>query len=261
MRIRTIAHMVWLEAIRRKDVYVLLILLGGLLLALVSLNVFGLSGLVRYVADVGLLGAWLFGWILAVVLGARQLPTEESRGTIFALLAKPVSRAELMIGKWLGAWLAASLALAAFYVLTLAVVWARGGHFDPVTLLQALLLHLALLAVLTALALALSTRWHGDAACAGAFVLSGAAFFVVPQVPMLLPDMGRATGLLLHALYYLMPHLELFDLRRRLVHDWGPAPWDTVALTLFYGALFTAVLLMAAWLAYRNKRFPRSEWQ
>ena len=40
-RILTVASVVWRDVIRRKDVYVLLILLGVLLVALVSMNLFG----------------------------------------------------------------------------------------------------------------------------------------------------------------------------------------------------------------------------
>jgi hypothetical protein len=59
------------------------------------------------------------------------------------------------------------------------------------------------------------------------------------------------------ALYYLLPHFELFDLRQRLVHDWGPAPWPVVAGVLLYGALMSATFVLLAWLGYRRRRFVR----
>src|SRR3989339_2045007 len=114
MRVLTIAHTVWLGIIRKKDIYVLLILLSTLLLALVSLNVFGLGGTVRYVKDLGLLAAWFFSWILAVNLSSRELPGEETNGTVFPLLAKPITRAELIAGKWLGTWTATTVATIGF---------------------------------------------------------------------------------------------------------------------------------------------------
>ena len=43
MRSLTIAHTVWLNMLRRKDLYVLFILLAALLLVVVSLNIFGLG--------------------------------------------------------------------------------------------------------------------------------------------------------------------------------------------------------------------------
>ncbi|MBU1694112.1 MAG: ABC transporter permease subunit, partial [Verrucomicrobia bacterium] len=101
-----IARVVWLDMLRRKDLYVMAILLLTLLFVLMSLNLFGLGAVIRYILDVGLLLAWLFSLVLVVGLAARQLPREESRGTIFPLLAKPVTRGELLLGKWLGSWTA-----------------------------------------------------------------------------------------------------------------------------------------------------------
>ena len=67
-RIGCIIRAVWLELLRKKDIYVLLILLGALLVTLVSLNIFGLGGLVTYVKDVGFFMAWLFAWIVIAVI-------------------------------------------------------------------------------------------------------------------------------------------------------------------------------------------------
>ena len=258
-RIWTLAHHVWLEALRRKEAYVLLILLAAFLMTLVSLDVFGLGAVVGYTEEMGLLAIWAMGWVLAVNISTRQLPREESRGTIFPLLAKPIARYELLAGKWLGAWAAAAGATVCFYGVLWLVVLLRGGHIDGAALTQAVLLHGAALAVVAALGIALSTRMYADAAATLTYVSSGAAFLIVPSVPALLMHTAgfRATALLF--LYYALPHFELFDLRRRLVHDWGAAGWTTVALALAYGALWTAIFLVLSWLGYRRKRFSRGD--
>lgn len=257
IRVLTIAWTVWLEMIRRKDLYVLLILLLALLFTLMSVNAFGLGGVTRYVADVGLLLGWLFSIILAVSMAGRHLPQEESKGTIYPLLAKPITRAELLLGKWLGTWSSSTCATLVFYVVIFAVVSLRGGTYRGVCLFEVVLLHVAFLAVVNALALACSTRMSYGAAATVAYVMISAAMLVTPRVPELVAhETGAAiTGLLV--LYYGLPHFELFDLRQRLVHDWGPAPWPSVLAVLAYGVLWTALLLVIAWLAYRRKKFAR----
>ncbi len=256
-RIRTISEVVWLEILRRKEPYVLLILLGGLLFVLISANVFGLGSVVGYVKDAGLLAAWIFGWILAVNCSARQLPHEESRGTILTLLAKPICRAELLIGKWLGAWLAVSVAVSCFYFLTLAIVWCYGGSFELVTLGQALLLHVSALGIITALALLLSTRLNLDASATLSYVLTAIMFVVVPKVPEMAVNASgwRQTGLLI--IYAILPHFELFDMRRRVIHNYGAMAWSTFAIIVVYAAILVSILLLLAWLGYRYKRFSR----
>ena len=253
----TIAHMLWLEVIRRKDIYVLLVLMGCLLATLVSLNVFGLGGVVVYVMHIGLLMTWVFAWILTVNVSSRELPLEESRGTIFPLLAKPITRLELVLGKWIGAWSVVCAANLLFYMLVMAVVLARGGYVKPLVLAEGFVLHCAALSVVAALAVALSTRMNHDAAASTTYVITAASFLVVPRIPAL---MALETGIranLLMLLYNILPHFEVFDLRRRISFDYGPAAWVSFFLVLGYGLSLTAVLLTVAWMAYRNKRFTR----
>lgn len=254
-----LARIVWLEMLRRKDIYVLFILLAALLIGMIALDVFGLGQVTGYVKDMGLLSAWLLGWILAINTSVRQLPQEESRGTIFPLLAKPVTRLELIAGKWLGASVVVAGATISFYLATWLVVALKGGGFNFATLVQAVILHIAALGIVVAIGLALSTRLNADAATATAYVLTGAAFLIVPRVPSLLVTSKGLEGTALFVLYYLLPHFELFDERRRLVHDWGPAPWTSMAAVLVYGLLVTAMFLLLAWIGYRRRRFSRGE--
>ncbi|MDD5557001.1 MAG: ABC transporter permease subunit [bacterium] len=257
-RARAVARTVWLETIRRKDIYVLAILLVALLCALLSADVFGLGATTRYVTDLGLMAAWLFSLVLAVGVGCRQLPEEERRGTVYFLLSKPVTRGELLAGKWMGAWGVVAFATAAFYLLVAGVAAARGGALDPAALAQAWLLHAAALAWVVALGIALSTRMTFGAAAASTAVLLAASFTIVPRVPEIIGGGGADEAALL-VLYYLFPHLELFDMRMRLVHEWGTVPWGVGALLVAYGAVLAVLFMALARLGYRRKRFSRGE--
>ena len=258
-KILTLAVVVWFEMMRRKDLYVLLILMATLLAGLLSFDVFGLAGVAGYVKDMGLLAVWLLAWILAINTSVRQLPQEEQRGTLFPLLAKPVSRLTLILGKWLGAWSITGFALACLYLTLCLGVFLKGGRFDAMTLLQALVLHGAALGLVCALGIALSTRMNRDAATVTTYVVTAAAFILLPRVPALLLGASGMMNTSLYTLYYLFPHFELFDLRRRLVHDWGCAPWLTVAGILVYALLMTMAFLSLAWLGYRKRRFSRGD--
>ena len=257
IRIRTIAACVWLELLRRKDLYVVLILGSVMLLTLVSLNIFGLGGMVRYVTDVGLTLCWVFGWVLAIHVTARELPQEEARGTIFPLLSRPITRGELVVGKWLGTWSSVAAATLVFYLLVALLTIGMGGRVDTVAFLQAYVLHTVVLAILAATALAFSTRFNSDAAAALSFTLTGAAFLVIPRVPALLVHQRGFSGGAMLVLYHLMPHLELFDMRKRVVHDFGALPWNVWAGVLLYGVIWVTLILFCGYLAYRKKRFSR----
>lgn len=261
LKIRTIAGAVWLEILRKKDLYVLLILLSVLLITLVSLDIFGLGGMTRYVKDIGLLLAWIFGLVLAIHISSRELPQEETSGTIFPLLARPVTHAEIIIGKWLGAWTIVIVATLCFYALVVGVTIGMGGSIDITTTIQGFILHATLLGVISAIALAFSTRLNSDAAATLSFVVCGVSFLVVPRIPNLLIYQQGFSGNVLLMLYNILPHFEIFDMRKRIVHDYGSMPTTVFALVVLYGIVLIAMTLLVTFLLYRKKRFSRGSIQ
>lgn len=68
--------------------------------------------------------------LMGLTIGAGGISTERERGTLHYLLAQPVSRAEVLLGKYLG--LAASLlgALALGFGLSGTIIASRGGQTD-----------------------------------------------------------------------------------------------------------------------------------
>lgn len=258
LKMAVIAGIVWLEMWRRKAFYVLGILLAVTLLLLVSMNIAGLGSIPGYVKDSGLLLTWLLGWVLSINIAVRQIPQEEKRGTVYAMLSRPVGRGQLLLGKWFGAWTAASGAVLCFYATTLVIVCGFGGRFEVLTLLQATSLHIMLLGIITAMAVALSIRLTLEAAATLCYVTTATLFAFVPRIPEFIEDTGgwRETAMLI--LYTAMPHFELFDMRRRAVHLHGPIPWSAWSLIMLYGVLLTTLLLIVAWLAFRTKPFSRT---
>ncbi len=252
-----IAQVVWLDWLRRKDFYILLALLCALLLVLTTLDLFGLRGSARYALDIGLLLTWIFSWYLAVNAGARELPAEETRGTIFILLSKPVHRAHLLVGKWLGAWSSAGVALLAFYGVSWGLSASQGVSLSPWLMFQAVVLHLFAIAVFAGLGILFSTRMSRDAAAVLAGMAGAAALVLPPRLPQMLAKADPFSGMAMEFLYYALPHLELFDLRRRLVHEFGPLDTGIFMALVLYGVLLTVIILLLSWGAYRRKSFSR----
>ena len=114
-KIIAVAGVVIKELYRRKDFYVLFVLTALLTVAAGSVNFFHDEKIVRYVKDICLLLIWVSALVIAIVTTARQIPAEREARTIFPLLAKPVSRAQVVTGKFLGCWLATGVALVVFY--------------------------------------------------------------------------------------------------------------------------------------------------
>ena len=56
----------------------------------------------KMLIDVGLGSIRFFGMLIAIFLGTRLIPDEIEKRTIYTLLAKPVTRTQFMLGKYLG---------------------------------------------------------------------------------------------------------------------------------------------------------------
>jgi len=111
----TLAHLVILEMVRRKDIYVLFVLTALLTLIAAAANIFDDTRVVRYLKEISLTLIWVSGFVLAVTSAARQIPAEREARTLFTMLAKPVSRWQFIAGKFLGCWLACATLLTLVY--------------------------------------------------------------------------------------------------------------------------------------------------
>src|SRR3989454_2016800 len=135
------------ELYRRKDFYVLFVLTAVITLLLASVSFFNDAKIVRYLKEVVLLLIWVSALVIAIVTTARQIPAERENRTIFPLLAKPVTRGQFIVGKFVGCWLASGLALVMFYLFFGVVSGAREHQWLVVNYLQALWMQWAMLGI------------------------------------------------------------------------------------------------------------------
>jgi ABC-type transport system involved in multi-copper enzyme maturation permease subunit len=55
------------------------------------------------------------------------------------------------------------------------------------------------------------------------------------------------------AAYWMFPHLDLFDLSKRVIHGWPAAPaWAVVYMTL-YALIYTVIFLGLGYLRFRRQ--------
>ena len=121
MRVLAVASVTVREALRRK--LQVNLLLFALLLLVVSavVSALTLGEAHRIASDLGLTAMEAMGSLIAVFLGAGAIAGDVERRVLFPIVAKPISRSEYLLGRYLG--LAATLLLnLAAMALVLAVV-------------------------------------------------------------------------------------------------------------------------------------------
>lgn len=146
-RISVIALNTYREAVRARILHGLF----GLAIATgaysLVVGAYALQEQLRVVSDLGAASASLYAVFVAVILGATSLYRELELKTIFPILARPLHRAEYLVGKYFGTLLTLAVFVAAYtglLLLALGTLAGRGLGSTVVAPLSLLLLSVAL---------------------------------------------------------------------------------------------------------------------
>ncbi|MEA2518774.1 MAG: type transport system permease protein [Chloroflexota bacterium] len=181
----TIAQLTLTEAVRRRVIWVLI----GLTILSVTLTTWGVDRLVSLarangsseveiwlgVSQVLILVAFMFSFVLAMTaafLGAPAIAGDLESGVAATMIARPVRRAELVVGRWLGLVVVVVAYAVGSGLLEIAATHVVSGYAPPDPLTAVAFLGAQSVVLLT-LALALSTRVPATAAGAICVVLFG----------------------------------------------------------------------------------------
>lgn len=240
-----------LESIRRKDLYVAMIL-SLLMIGMAALvGRFGVQGLDIFLKSATLTVINLLSVILAVVFAARQLPEEISRRTIYPLLARPISRTDLLVGKFLGVFFLSGVGLLVFGLIGWGTLSVYGMHPGAI-FWQYMALRLLVLMLLCAVTVTMSVFLTPQATVTITLLLAvGSQAF--SQSTLLLDKTSEGVGkTILRGLYFLLPELNLFDLSGKVSHGWKPVPLWVLGALLGYALIHTVVALSVGALRFRK---------
>jgi Cu-processing system permease protein len=156
--IRLIGRGVMIETIRRKEFYVLIILMMIFVLGAVVASFIGIKqeSVATFLLNLGVTLAGVCAHVLTGLTAARQIPTEIESRTLYPLLAKPVERAEYLLGKWIATGVCGCIVWITLFALAWLAVPRPPGTYSFPLLLQMLSLQCVSLFLLSALALWLS---------------------------------------------------------------------------------------------------------
>ena len=254
----TFKGMIWgtlLESLRRKDIYVLLILSLVIIGGAGSMTFFSLGGMDKFLKDIGLTVINACVIVLAVMATARQIPTELENRTIYPLLAKPMSRAEFLTGKFGGALLLSLIVLILFSLEFLIAVRIIGGTVG-VVFIQYVYCRFLSLMFIVALTLTLSIVVHYGANVTISLILTFCASLFSRSVTMFYHQFESSSPLtakLIKWIYYFIPHFDLFDLSKKVVHNWEPVPSQALIYLTVYALMYSIALMIIGYFIFRRK--------
>ena len=247
-RIWAIALNTWRETMRDRLIVGVLVFLGIVQLLIFLMEAApGTRGLA--VIDTSLLLMGVIGTLIAIFLGTSLVHKELDKRTVYIVLAKPVSRLEFLVGKYLG--LMATLGLMiVLMALFLTALMLGLGLFRPEVYALCLALFVEV-GFVTAMAFLFSTITSATLAA----LYSGSLFMLGHQGGLIrafaeseatLSQFNYYGG---YAMYYLLPHFEIFDFKNHVLYGQG-LPYDAWAAALGYGAAMIGAALVLASVAW-----------
>jgi len=253
MKIGAIAGITFKEAKRDRILYLLFFFGAASIVFSRVLAILTVGDRVKIIKDVGLASINIFGVLMAVLIGTSLVYKEIDKKTIFTLLAKPLHRAQFILGKFLGLVLILFVMTAAMSAIFLAVVYLHVFMIDW-KLLVAITYIFIELVLITAVAVLFST--FSTPILSSIFSL---AFYLIGHLSWsmeLLIQKARSplTRGFLRFLYLALPDLENFNFKTEAVHGLA-IPSSIYAWSVLYGICYTAFLLGLAVLIFRRRDF------
>ncbi|MBN8564307.1 MAG: ABC transporter permease [Leptolyngbya sp. UWPOB_LEPTO1] len=253
-RIGAIASNVFREVMRDRILYLVMFYAGALILANYLLPEIAATTEKKILLDLALATMPVIGLIVAIFIGTGLVNKEIEKRTVFVLIAKPVSRAEFIIGKHLGLSAVLAVLIAAMSLIAVGILLVEKIPFSLPNLLISsgfLLLQLSLISAIAILF--------------GVFTSSLLAMmlsFGIYLMGQLSPDIvkfGKLTKnpvieTVTQGLYLVLPDLTRLDLKNQAVYNLIPAPQILLGNAL-YAFLYIAFVLTIASLIFSRREF------
>lgn len=248
-----VAEIAWLDFVRRKDLYVVILLMTIFVLAAVVVRVIGIDQetTARFLMSAGLALAHYLAAFLAASFCGRAFPEEMERGTLMPLLAKPVSRAQVLAGKILACDGMAVGAYVLFVALAVVAVPTVPGQ-RWAALAQAVVLQGVGIALLGMLAMTLSLYLPAVVAALGALLWYFGAGLTIQILGPATTAKWPGAAAPLERLWGALPDAGLLSHSECFAESSTQLGWGLFAVLLVYGVTWTAVL--ALWARLRLER-------
>lgn len=257
-----IAWTVLIEALRRKEIYAIVLVSTVLIITVMMMDFFQLEGITKFYREIALTVMSAATAVTVIVLAARQLPREFEKRTIYPLLARPITRWSFLAGKFAGVMLAAAFCFALFMAIYLAGNWWLGGTVPVGLFAQYIYLQMLMFAILAALCFWLSLLVNFDAAVTMGLLFYAFCSTFVSITTYIYDDLGALGQLAVRVFTFAAPQLPLFDLSGKAIHQtqrgvagtlWDPLSWGTMSALTAYGFFFAGLYFVLAMVWFRRR--------
>ncbi|MBN2030648.1 ABC transporter permease subunit [bacterium] len=242
MRIWAVALNTFKETIRNRVLINILIFAIGLILLTLIIGDWSIYQQAKVIKDFGLSAMSIFGLLIAIFIGIRLMVQELEQKTIYVIASKPINRWEIILGKVLGL----SITLMINIVFMSIALWGteliQEGQID-LGLAPAILLITVEILLIVCFAIFFSSFISSTLSAIFTivvFTIGHLSGFLRDYIEIY-PDKGFHW--LLKGIYYIVPNLEILNLKMAVVEHLEQPP-HAVLFGLLYGMGYILLLLL-----------------
>ncbi|MEM8722800.1 MAG: ABC transporter permease [Cyanobacteria bacterium P01_G01_bin.39] len=208
----------------------------------------------KILLDIGIGAITILSVIVAIFIGTALINKEIEKRTLLMLIPKPISRAELILGKHLGLTAVLTVMVTIMMTIYLATLSISQIEYPVVALLTAGVYLLLELALIVAVAILFGVFTSSILATLLSFGVYLMGHFSEDLVELGKLSKNASIESLTTSLYLVLPNLSRLDLKNEAVY--GLLPNSTELIThAIYGVLYTALLLIVSMMIFAQKEF------
>lgn len=253
-RTLVIATNVFREVIRDRVLYLMILFAVFMVVAVRLLPEIAATTETKIIRDVGLAGMTVLGLVVAVFVGTGLVNKEIEKRTVLVMIAKPISRAEFIVGKHWGLSGVLAVLVATMTAIYLAVLAVNKISFPVTSILISSFFLWLLLSLIIAVAIAFGVFTSSLLATLLTFTVFLMGSFSANLVVLGAQSKNPMIEAITRNLYLVLPDLSRLDLKNQAVYGLLPSP-ETLGLNALYAVLYIIVLLAIATLIFSRRQF------
>lgn len=248
--ILAIAKNTFRQTIRDKILYGIIIFALLFICSIAIISSLALEENVFIMRSLGLAGIYFFGLIVTVFLGSSLIYDEVNQRTTYMLLAKPVTRGDIIIGKFLGLLASTGLTTILMTAAYMLIIFFGGGGID-FPALAVVGLQLIEMAILITILILFSTVTTPLASTIYTILI----VYIGHSLGLIHSYAAKAsyfTKTTLLVIYYIAPNLEKFNSRNLITHNL-PISISELALSGIYALAYIILVIYITTVAFNRK--------
>ena len=254
IRVLTIAQNGFREVIRDRILYFIGFFSLLLILAQRIIPEIAAGTHEKILLDFGIGAIAILSVIVAIFVGTASINKEIEKRTLLMLIPKPISRAELLLGKHLGLTAVLGVTIAIMMAIYLAMLSFADITYPTMALAIAALYLLLELALIVAVAILFGVFTSSILATLLSFGVYLMGHFSEDLVELGKLSKNASIESLTTSLYLVLPNLSRLDLKNEAVYGLLPDTAELINHAL-YGILYTALLLIISMMIFAQKEF------